>query len=415
MQNDPRLLSADSFDYALSEEQIALFPLEKRDQSKLLVYEKGLINDATYQELPAWLPENCQLVFNHTKVIPARILFEKPSGGIIEIFCLAPDPTLGDMNAALTVKESLRMQCLVGGASKWQAGSILTLQKEGQSLQARIISKEAEYFLIEFTWLPAQLPFAAMLTLFGEMPLPPYLKRKAIAQDQERYQTVYAKKEGSVAAPTAGLHFTPELIHSLQKKSIRIDQVTLHVGAGTFKPVKASRMEGHIMHAEWIEMDLDFLKRWLHHCNNPLIAVGTTSLRSLESAYWIGVKLIGEKRDTIPSLNQWECYQLATLHVPLEKSLQAIIDWLEKNNLQKLATHTSLMIGPGYRFKTAVGLLTNFHQPRSTLLLLVAAFVGEDWRKIYDHALQHQYRMLSYGDGSLLWRNQELGNGSGKG
>jgi S-adenosylmethionine:tRNA ribosyltransferase-isomerase len=238
------------------------------------------------------------------------------------------------------------------------------------------------------------------------MPLPPYLKRKLVKEDQERYQTVYAKKEGSVAAPTAGLHFTPGLLRKLQERNITIDYLTLHVGAGTFKPVKAARMEDHAMHAEWIEIELEFLQRWYQRIDQPLIAVGTTSLRTLESIYWIGLKILLQQPSTIPSLSQWECYELEPQAVPLNEVLKGLIQWMQKKNERILFTQTSLLIGPGYAIKTVKGLLTNFHQPRSTLLLLVAAFVGEDWTNIYQHAIKEQYRMLSYGDGSLLWRKE---------
>ena len=409
MQKNPRLLSAHLFDYELPAQQIALFPLQERDHSQLLVYENGRIKDHIYHELPSLLTDNCRLIFNQTKVIPARILFEKSSGGVIEIFCLAPDTTLGEMSMALQQTATVRMQCLVGGASKWKAGITLEMKREELTLSAMIVNKEVDHFLIEFHWSPAHFSFAALLELFGQMPLPPYLKRKVVTADQDRYQTVYAQQEGSVAAPTAGLHFTPSLLRALQEKGIQRDFLTLQVGAGTFKPVKASIMAEHLMHAEWIELELDFLKRWLQSSTATLVAVGTTSLRSLESAYWIGVKICTEKHHEIPALGQWECYELAKHNLTLETALESLIHFMEEAGLQKLITQTSLMIGPGYTFKTAQGLLTNFHQPRSTLLLLVAAFVGEDWKQIYNHALRQQYRMLSYGDGSLLWRNNESG------
>jgi S-adenosylmethionine:tRNA ribosyltransferase-isomerase len=243
--------------------------------------------------------------------------------------------------------------------------------------------------------------------LFGQMPLPPYLKRKLVKEDQERYQTVFAKKEGSVAAPTAGLHFTPGLLNKLQTRNITVDYLTLHVGAGTFKPVKADRMEDHTMHAEWIEIELEFLQRWYQRVDQPLIAVGTTSLRTLESIYWIGLKIFLQQPSTISPLSQWECYELEKQAVPLKEVLKGLIEWMQKKNERILFTQTSLLIGPGYAFKTVKGLLTNFHQPRSTLLLLVAAFVGNDWTHIYQHAIKEQYRMLSYGDGSLLWRKEK--------
>jgi S-adenosylmethionine:tRNA ribosyltransferase-isomerase len=404
MKNDPRFLSANDFDYPLPEKLIALFPLADRDQSRLLCYEKGDIQDKKYCELDNLLPEESWLVFNQTKVVPARIMFEKNTGGLIEIFCLSPDSSLGDMSMVMQKTSSIQMQCLVGGASKWKSGTVLERTIEGVTLQASILRKEPEYFLVDLQWTPAEKSFANILLLFGQTPLPPYLKRKLESQDQERYQTVYAKKEGSVAAPTAGLHFTPALLDKLQQRNVITDYLTLHVGAGTFKPVKAAKMEDHSMHAEWIEVELAFLQRWHQRVHQPLVAVGTTSLRTLESIYWIGLKIMLQDPKETPSLSQWECYELASRAIPLEQVLKGLIDWMQKKKQSFLITQTSLLIGPGYSFKTTNGLLTNFHQPRSTLLLLVAAFIGEDWKKIYTHAVEEQYRMLSYGDGSLLWR-----------
>ena len=406
MKNDLRLLSANDFDYSLPEQLIAQFPLKERDQSRLLLYENGRIHDNNYSELYSLLPEKSWLVFNQTKVVPARVLFEKNTGGLIEIFCLSPAPSQGDMSMAMRKTSSVQMQCLVGGASKWKSGFVLERNQEGITLRASIVHKEPEHFLIEFTWTPEEQSFAGILELFGQMPLPPYLKRKLESEDQERYQTVYAKKEGSVAAPTAGLHFTPALLEKLHQKDIPTDYLTLHVGAGTFKPVKAATMNDHAMHAEWIEVELAFLQRWYQRVHQPLIAVGTTSLRTLESIYWIGLKIMLENPSTIPTLSQWECYELATKALPLDKVLKALIEWMQNKKEYLLLTQTALLIGPGYPFKTTQGLLTNFHQPRSTLLLLVAAFVGEDWKNIYAHAIEKQYRMLSYGDGSLLWKKE---------
>jgi S-adenosylmethionine:tRNA ribosyltransferase-isomerase len=406
MKKDPRSISVEAFDYELPPAQIALYPLPIRDQSSLLVYKKGEISDRKYYELPECLPNESWLVFNQTKVVPARLIFEKESGGLIEIFCLAPEQSWGDMSLAIQSNSPVQMQCLVGGASKWKAGLVLKKQLDDITLYASIVRKEEEHFIIEFNWEAPLHSFASILLRFGQVPLPPYLKRKTEKEDLERYQTVYAAKEGSVAAPTAGLHFTPALLEKLQQQPIEIDQLTLHVGAGTFKPVKAARIEEHAMHAEWIEVELAFLQRWLQRIDKPLIAVGTTSLRTLESLYWIGLKMMRKEFVTIPSLSQWECYELEEHSVPLKEVLVSLINWLQKNKQTKLLTQTSLLIGPGYQFKTAIGLLTNFHQPKSTLLLLVAAFIGDDWKKVYAHALQHNYRMLSYGDGSLLWRNE---------
>ena len=407
MIQNPRLLSIEAFDYMLPADRIASTPLAIRHESKLLCYKSGVISDHRYIELPELLPSNSFVVFNETKVIPARLLFEKNTGGTIEIFSLQPDPTYGDMNAALQVRSKVLMQCLVGGASKWQPGIALVKQKGALQLQAMIVRKEKDHFLIELSWTPEELTLADVLDLAGATPLPPYIKRPVEKRDRELYQTVYAKEDGSVAAPTAGLHFTEELLNRIQAREINYDFLTLHVGAGTFKPVKAATMQEHDMHAEWIDVKLSFLKNWQAKLNQPLIAVGTTSLRTLESLYWLGLKLMREQPEQIPFLSQWESYQLQQHTAPLKEVLAALIDWMEQRGLEDFVTQTSLLVAPGYRYQVVNGLLTNFHQPRSTLLLLVAALVGEDWQRIYTHALDHQYRFLSFGDGSLLWRNDQ--------
>jgi S-adenosylmethionine:tRNA ribosyltransferase-isomerase len=407
MNKDPRRLSIEDYDYNLPPERIAAAPLAVRHESKLLHYQAGAISDHRYIELSELLSKNSFLVFNETKVIPARLLFEKSSGGMIEIFCLQPDAAYGDMSMALQRKERVHMQCLVGGASKWKPGITLTKQIDSLQLQAVIISKEADHFLIEFTWTPSAYTLAMVLDLAGATPLPPYIKRPAQENDRHNYQTVYARKEGSVAAPTAGLHFTEALLEKLRIKNINYDFVTLHVGAGTFKPVKAATLQEHTMHSEWIDVRRSFLETWRSQIDKPLIAVGTTSLRTLESLYWLGVKLMNEAHTSPPVLSQWECYELAKQQVPLTEALSVLIEWMRKQELEQFVTQTALLVAPGYSCKVIDGLLTNFHQPRSTLLLLIAALVGNDWKKIYQHALDNEYRFLSYGDGSLLWRNDQ--------
>jgi S-adenosylmethionine:tRNA ribosyltransferase-isomerase len=407
MKKDPRQLSIEDYDYDLPAEKIAATPLAIRHESKLLCFQDGIISDHRYFELDSLLPTNSFLVFNETKVIPARLLFEKDTGGTIEIFCLQPDSSYGEMSTALLTNERVLMQCLVGGASKWKSGITLTKEVGPLQLRANIIQKESDHFLIEFNWTPSAYTLAMVLDLTGATPLPPYIKRPVAKTDRQQYQTVYAKKEGSVAAPTAGLHFTEALLEKLQLKNIKYDFVTLHVGAGTFKPVKAETLQEHAMHSEWIDVKRSFLESWRSQLDKPLVAVGTTSLRTLESLYWLGVKLIREEHTSAPVLSQWECYQLEQEGVPLSEALTAIIEWMEKRALEQFVTQTALLVAPGYSCKVIDGLLTNFHQPRSTLLLLIAALVGNDWKKIYQHALQRQYRFLSYGDGSLLWRNDQ--------
>jgi len=406
MQTDPRLLEVIDFDYELPAEKIALHPLPQRDASKLLIYKEGVISDAIFSSLPSHLKSGTCLVFNQTKVVPARLVFEKHTGGQIEVFCLAPANSEQDMNRALSNQSPLQLQCLVGGASKWKRGVSLIQRKENIELSVEMVEKTADAFILQFHWSPAHLPFSSVLEVFGQTPLPPYLKRKVNHADSTRYQTVYANQEGSVAAPTAGLHFTTKTLEELQQNKITLESITLHVGAGTFKPVKAAQMQGHEMHQEWIDVDMAFLEKWRNQINNPLIAVGTTSLRTLESLYWLGVKVALEPSDKIPVLSQWECYELEKAGLSIEQSLAALLELLRKKKLNKLVTQTALLIAPGYKMKTVDAIVTNFHQPRSTLLLLIAALIGEDWKKVYQHALDHSYRFLSYGDSSLLWRKK---------
>jgi S-adenosylmethionine:tRNA ribosyltransferase-isomerase len=406
MITKPHNLQIADFDYELPVEKIAVYPLEERDQSRLLQYKNKVISDHFFYDLPAQLPADAWLVFNQTKVIPARIVFEKPTGGQIEVFCLEPIESIGDMHKALSSTKEVSLHCLVGGASKWKKGTVLIQEKNGIKLEAQLRKKAQDSFVLDFSWFPANETLATILDVFGQTPLPPYLKRKATGSDSSRYQTVYAKKEGSVAAPTAGLHFTTKVLQQLEERNISTAHVVLHVGAGTFKPVKASILQDHEMHQEWIDASLTFLKTWLDRINQPLIGVGTTTLRTLESLYWLGLKIKLENPSTMPTLQQWEPYQLAVNACTLEESLISLINWMEKRELDRVLTQTALLIAPGYSIKTICALLTNFHQPRSTLLLLIAALVGEDWKKIYTHALENNYRFLSYGDSSLLWKKE---------
>jgi S-adenosylmethionine:tRNA ribosyltransferase-isomerase len=406
---DPHIASLRivDFSYPLPSERIAHFPLEQRDASKLLVYEGGRLTDSQFQALPSHLPEETTLVLNDTRVIEARIIFQKETGGRIELFCLEPDGA--PLEQALQQQGSARWRCLIGGASKWKPGQVLekTLAfPEGPvQLTARYEGREGEAFLIHFSWEGAPLPFVEILHRAGAMPLPPYIKRVAAIEDADRYQTVFSRHDGSVAAPTAALHFTPAIFEVLAQKGIRPQYLTLHVGAGTFKPVKTEWVAEHAMHGEPFVVSRSFLEALLSA--KKIVAVGTTSLRSLESLYWLGLKLKGE---AIPELGQWEAYALAERHghPPFSESLENLIKWMEQRALEELHCRTSLLIMPGYRFHLPQGLITNFHQPQSTLLLLIAAFVGEDWKKIYAHALENDYRFLSYGDSSLLWRADGL-------
>jgi len=412
----PKELSILDYTYPLSDDRIASFPLNDRDASKLLIYEKGQISTDTYRQLANHIPADSLLVFNNTKVVEARLLFQKSTGGVIEIFCLEPHEQYADITSAMLQTGKVYWQCLVGGASKWKAGQVLEKKiryhNEEITLQASYIEKRTGCFIIELSWTPDALSFAELLHAAGAIPLPPYIKRKAEESDTERYQTVYAKHDGSVAAPTAGLHFTAHIFNALREKNIRHDYVTLHVGAGTFKPVKAEKMNEHAMHAEWIDVSQEFIGHLLESLTGNIVAVGTTSLRTLESLYWIGRKVVSGEWSMVSSewsavsggISQWEVYERNDKDITAEASLSALLDWMKATKLERLVTKTQILIAPGYQFRIINGLITNFHQPQSTLLLLVAALIGEDWRKVYDYALTNDFRFLSYGDGSLLWR-----------
>ncbi|HVG41485.1 MAG TPA: S-adenosylmethionine:tRNA ribosyltransferase-isomerase [Chitinophagaceae bacterium] len=404
MQTKGEKIFISDYDYDLPADRIAHFPLNKRDESKLLVVNKGIIKDSFFKEIDSLLPPKSYLVLNNTKVIEARIFFQKQSGGFIEIFCLEPfEPT--EITIAMVQTKRALWHCLIGGASKWKYGLILEknilVANKTILLSARYIKKEAEDFLIEFTWT-GDVPFGEVLHAAGAIPLPPYIKREAIKEDAERYQTIFAQHRGSVAAPTAALHFTNDVFERLVQKNIHPSFLILHVGAGTFKPVKSETIAGHQMHGENFSVSKKMLQELVNA--DMIVAVGTTSLRTLESLYWMGLKLNKRGKDFDFSLNQWEAYELEENHFNYKESLSILIDYLEETDKEYLMCRTSLLIIPGYVFKSAKALITNFHQPRSTLLLLVAAFIGDDWKKVYEHALAKDYRFLSYGDSSLLWR-----------
>ena len=403
----PRDLKIEDFTYTLPDHKIAPFPLAERDQSRLLVYRKGEITEDIYKEIAGYLSEKALLIFNDTRVIQARLLFNKPSGGLIEIFALEPDTRYRDITTAMLRQGSVVWKCLVGGAAKWKPGLVLQKPLKEGLLEARLTRRNQEDFTVTFSWQPAALNFADVLHQAGSIPIPPYLKRKADEADTDRYQTIYAKEEGSVAAPTAGLHFTEAIFQSFAEKNIEHDFVTLHVGAGTFMPVKSPSMAGHAMHEEFMDISARLIGKILAH-PAPLVCVGTTSLRTIESIYWMGVKCIANP--SIPydelALKQWEVYD--TLNNKNKKqatpadALQALLHWMERHTPDRLVIKTQLLIAPGYTFRLCAGLITNFHQPQSTLLLLVAALIGDDWKKVYTYALENNFRFLSYGDGCLL-------------
>jgi S-adenosylmethionine:tRNA ribosyltransferase-isomerase len=409
MVMDPRSIAINDYIYLLPEDRIAKYPLVERDAAKLLIYRNGEIAEDSYRNIGNYLPEESLLVFNNTKVIEARLLFQKPSGAVIEIFCLEPHEQYADITTGMLQQGRVLWKCLIGGASKWKTGQVLhnSFENNHQSitLQAKYIEKQTDCFIIELSWTPKNLSFAEVLHLAGFIPLPPYIKRKSETSDKERYQTIYAALDGSVAAPTAGLHFTPAIFDKLKSDNIRTGFVTLHVGAGTFKPVKSEIMQGHEMHAEFIDVSIETIRLVLKYQNN-IFSVGTTSLRTLESIYWMGSKTVQEPTINIEDLfiTQWEVYdKLQQNKIPAREALQSLLLWMDKNKLSRLLSKTQILIAPGYHFRLVKGLITNFHQPQSTLLLLVAAFIGDDWRKVYDYALKNGFRFLSYGDGSLLF------------
>lgn len=401
-------ININNYTYHLPDEKIAKFPLEQRDKSKLLVYKNGLISEDIFKQLPKELPENAIVVFNNTRVIHARLLFKRETGAQIEIFCIEPAHGT-DHQMVFSERDSCVWKCMIGNAKRWKE-DVLVKDVETVSgtvkLRAEKQGKSGDLFEVKFSW-EGRLSFAEVLHAAGVLPLPPYLNRESEADDEERYQTIYARQQGSVAAPTAGLHFTPEVMDQLAEKNISRTEVTLHVGAGTFKPVKADSLEEHEMHEETVFVPLNVLKEIALNLRkeNKLVAVGTTSTRTLESLYWHGVKLLKNMGTETISIKQWDAYELDASGVSAPEALQAIIGNLEQHKMDVLQGSTQILIAPGYDFKMVDILITNFHQPENTLILLIAAFIGEDWRKVYEYALTHDFRFLSYGDSSVLFRN----------
>ncbi|MBQ2132185.1 MAG: S-adenosylmethionine:tRNA ribosyltransferase-isomerase [Prevotella sp.] len=394
------------YTYELPDERIAKFPIAQRDHSKLLVYRHGEVSEDVFYHLPDYLPTGALMVFNNTKVIQARIHFRKETGALIEVFLLEPAAP-SDYELMFQTHGHCEWYCLVGNQKKWKEGSLRrSLEVNGVTLtlQATRLGEHGTSQHIAFDWDNDNVSFAEILDVVGELPIPPYLNRETQESDKTTYQTVYSKIKGSVAAPTAGLHFTDQVLSELDAHGIDREELTLHVGAGTFKPVKSEEIGGHEMHSEYISVRKQTLEKLLRH-HASAIAVGTTSVRTLESLYYMGVKLEQNPNLTEEQLhvNQWEPYQLsAKQEITSEKAIQNLLDYLKRNDLNTLHTSTQIIIAPGYQYKIVKMLVTNFHQPQSTLLLLVSAFVHGDWRKIYDYALAHEFRFLSYGDSSLL-------------
>ena len=405
MSTKTQAIRIEEFDYPLPDERITKFPLQKRDESKLLLYRNGEIGETIFKHIPEYLPKDALMVFNNTRVIQARLLFQKPTGARIEVFCLEPAQP-HDYALIFQQTERCSWTCLVGNLKKWKEGVLtkkVSIQDETVILQAEKKESHGDSHLIEFSWNNPQYTFADLLDAAGVLPIPPYLHRETQKSDLQTYQTVYSKIKGSVAAPTAGLHFTPEVLADIDTHGIGREEVTLHVGAGTFKPVKSETIEGHEMHTEFISVRRSSIER-IQQNLGKIIAVGTTSVRTLESLYYIGIELEKNPNATSEELvvKQWMPYEEENNRLSAAKALQNILDYLDRRGADKLVTATQIIIAPGYTFKIVRGIITNFHQPKSTLLLLISAFVKGNWRPIYDYALNHDFRFLSYGDSSLL-------------
>lgn len=405
MKNKPQQIQIKDYNYQLPEERIAKFPLPVRDESKLLIYKQGQITEDRFHNLANFLPKDSLMIFNNTKVIQARLRLQKETGATIEIFCLEPaSPT--DYNLNFQSKEEVSWYCMIGNLKKWKEGTLkqsLVLKGEKVTLSATRGEAHETGHRVNFHWDNSNFTFTDILEAFGELPIPPYLNRKTEETDKVTYQTVYSKIKGSVAAPTAGLHFTPRVLDSIRKSEIAIEEITLHVGAGTFRPVKSDEIGKHEMHTEYFTVRREVIEKLIQY-KGQAIAVGTTSVRTLESLYHIGVFLQDHPNASEEELaiNQWQAYEQQHKLTALE-SLHNILTYLTVHQLDRLNTHTRIIIAPGYEYQLVKAMITNFHQPQSTLLLLVSAFVKEDnWKKIYDFALNHDFRFLSYGDSSLL-------------
>lgn len=409
MHFHPKHLSIKNFTYELPEEQVAKYPLADRDSSKLLVYKNSEIYEKTFRDIVVELPEKTLLVFNTTRVIRARLLMERKSGARVEVFCTDVADNSVDFVNLLQKDKEVELCAFIGNGKRWKADEELIGNLEIQGTPVRLIAKRLRVIndqsVIKLTWTPSAYTLAEILDAFGKIPLPPYLNREEEKIDAERYQTVYAKHNGSVAAPTAGLHFTNHVLEKLKLKINKFAEVTLHVGAGTFKPVKADTMDGHAMHREQIIVSRELVEQILEQKTDAIVAVGTTAMRTLESLYWFGKQIITQPGSHFDSLfvSQWEPYEQSP-DIPAPVALRAILDWMLENKLSEVKGYTQILIAPGYSFKIVSGLITNFHQPQSTLLLLVSAFIGTDCERVYQFALKSNFRFLSYGDSSLLWR-----------
>lgn len=395
------------YEYILPEERIAKFPLEKRDASKLLHFKDGIISHHLFYELPDLVPQGSMMVFNNTKVIPARLIFQRETGAKIEIFLLKPLEPSGLINQVMLHPGPVVWECMIGNLKKWKDGEVLSgeILVLGQALRIEACIKDRSSMAVGFSWTAKDVPFASIVEAAGEVPLPPYLNRKPVAEDKPRYQTVYSEKDGAVAAPTAGLHFTPNVLSSIKSKGVREEFLTLHVGAGTFAPVKENLVANHTMHSEQMVISFETIKQLSTH-SEKIIAVGTTSMRTLESLYWYGV-ILGLNPDADFRISKLLPYEVQGPLPSRQESFARVKQMMAQKGLMEITGQTEIMIMPGYEFRVCDGLQTNFHQPASTLILLVAAFTNGQWKDIYSTALALEYRFLSYGDSSLLWCSRD--------
>jgi S-adenosylmethionine:tRNA ribosyltransferase-isomerase len=404
-------INMNDFEYPLPEDKIAQYPLSARDESKLLVFNNGHISEGIFKNITHWLPENSLMILNETKVIRARLLFNKASGAAIELFCLEPVLSTRELQQAFEQKSGVVWKCLVGNSRRWKSGKLIkkiVLKDRTYILTAERLQQYQEQSEIRFEWEPASLSFSEIVVHAGIIPLPPYMKREAVASDEERYQTIYASAEGSVAAPTAGLHFTEPVLQKLKEKKVDKAEVILHVGAGTFKPVSQNDVRKHEMHYEKILIPKKTVKTILSNTGKDITVVGTTTMRTIESLYWFGVKLLVDKKPPEEfDIKQWDPYHpVYNCEIQAKESLMAVLKYMETYSLEVITGQTQLMIVPGYHFRIPNILITNFHMPKSTLLLLVSAFIGKEWRAVYDFALDHNFRFLSYGDACLFFKQK---------
>jgi len=402
---NPKNISAKEYNYTLPEDKIARYPLNERDASKLLIYDQGRIKKEIFRNIPDYIQDDYLLVFNNAEVVYSRLIFKKETGAKIEIFCLEPiEPQ--EYNLAFQSNKKTTWRCLVGNLKKWKTGELkkeISVNEKITILTARKKQRDNNYVDIEFSWDNQNITFSDILDHSGIVPIPPYLKRDSEKIDKTRYQTIYSRVKGSVAAPTAGLHFTKSVMNKLKENNIPFSEITLHVGAGTFRPVKAETVAEHEMHTEHFSVSLKTIEELIEN-QKKILAIGTTSVRTLESLYWLGQKInnFNSPNDDRIKLNQWDHLEFPS-EISLKESLNHIAEHLQVNQLESLNASTQIMITPGYQFKVIDAMVTNFHQPQSTLLMLIGAFVGEDWKKIYQFALNNDFRFLSYGDSSLLF------------